>query len=138
MRSEPLACLSQGLLIPLTLSFSKAEAELLRAHLEIIQKFGIQIREIGQTIFLIEAISPFLEEGDVRIALDEMIGELQGIEDAVFAQLLVLARNGAGENGVEPLLPEIALEAHVHEANGLVLAHSGLLFAAPPSKCSCR
>lgn len=81
MRSrDSSACLSQGLLIPFTLSFSKADAELLRANLEIIQKFGMQIREVGQTVFLIEAISPCLEEEDVKIALNEMIGELQGME----------------------------------------------------------
>jgi len=81
MRScESLASLSQGLLMPLTLRFSNAEAELLRANLGIIQKFGMQIRDIGQTVFLIEAISPFLEEGEVKIALDEIIGELQGME----------------------------------------------------------
>lgn len=71
---------AQGLLIPLTLSYSRAEAELLRAHLEIIQTLGIQIREMGQTVFLIEAIPPLLDESDVKIALDEMVGELQGID----------------------------------------------------------
>lgn len=79
-RSETSPCLSQGLLIPLTLNFSRAEAELLKTHLEIIQKLGMQIREVGQTAFLIEAISPFLEEAEVKMVLDEMIGELQGMQ----------------------------------------------------------
>ncbi len=70
--------LTQGLLIPLTLSFSRAEAQLLKGHLETIQKLGIQIREIGQTVFLIEAIPTFLEESEVQTALEEIIGELQG------------------------------------------------------------
>jgi DNA mismatch repair protein MutL len=74
------ARLSQGLLIPLTLSCSRAEAHLLSGHLETIQKLGIQIREIGQTVFLIEAIPPFLEEEEVAIVLEEMISELQGME----------------------------------------------------------
>jgi DNA mismatch repair protein MutL len=72
--------LSQGLLIPLTLSYSRAEAQLLKGHLEIIQKLGMQIREIGQTVFLIEAIPPFLEEGEVGVVLEEMIAEFQGME----------------------------------------------------------
>jgi DNA mismatch repair protein MutL len=72
--------LSQGLLIPLTLNFSRAEAHLLKAHLDSIQKFGMQIREIGETVFLIEAIPPFLEEAEARTVLEEMIGEFQGME----------------------------------------------------------
>src|ERR1700722_13844916 len=47
---------SQGLLIPLTLSYSRAEAEQLRGHFEIFHSFGLQIREIGQSVFLIDAI----------------------------------------------------------------------------------
>ncbi len=74
------AHLSQGLLIPLTLSYSRAEAQLLSGHLEAIQKLGMQIREIGQTVFLIEAIPSFLEEGEVAIVFEEMIAVLQGIE----------------------------------------------------------
>jgi DNA mismatch repair protein MutL len=81
MRScETVSHLSQGLLIPLTLNYSKAEAQLLKAHLETLQKFGMQIREIGQTVFLIEAIPPFLKEEEVKMTLDQIIGELQGME----------------------------------------------------------
>ncbi len=72
--------LSQGLLIPLTLSYSRAEAQLLSGHLEPIQKLGMQIRTIGQTAFLIEAIPPFLEEEEVAHVLEEMIAELQEME----------------------------------------------------------
>jgi DNA mismatch repair protein MutL len=72
--------LSQGLLIPLTFSYSRAEAQLLRQHLEIFQNFGVQIREIGQSVFLVDAIPPFLEEAEVATALEEMIGELKTID----------------------------------------------------------
>jgi DNA mismatch repair protein MutL len=78
--AEAVLGISQGLLIPLTLSFSRAEAELLKTHLEPMQKLGIQMREIGETVFLVEAIPPFLSEEEVRIALEEMMGELQGMQ----------------------------------------------------------
>lgn len=74
------ASYSQGLLIPMTLSYSRAEAQLLSGHLGPIQKLGMQIREMGQTAFLIEAIPPFLEEGEVAPVFEEMIAELQGLE----------------------------------------------------------
>jgi len=71
---------SQGLLLPISLSFSKAEAELLIAHLEMIQQLGLVIRQVGEFSFIIEGIPPFLKEGEVQSVLIEMIGELQGIE----------------------------------------------------------
>lgn len=80
MQSSQQPPLSQGLLIPLTLSFSRAEAQLLNSHLELVQELGIQIRELGQTVFIVEAVPPFLEEGQVKAALEEIHAELQGIE----------------------------------------------------------
>lgn len=71
---------SQGLLLPISLSFSKAETELLIAHHDMIQKLGLMIRQAGEFSFLIEGIPPFLKEGEVQALLIEMIGELQGIE----------------------------------------------------------
>ena len=71
---------SQSLLIPLTLSYSRAEAQLLGSHLEMIQKLGIQIREMGPTAFLIDAIPPFLEEEEVATILEGILAELQDIE----------------------------------------------------------
>src|SRR5690606_36613242 len=51
------------------------------------------------------------------------LGELEGLEQAILVQLLVLARDGAGQHGFEPLAPEVALEADIDEADGVVLAH---------------
>ena len=51
------------------------------------------------------------------------VGQLQRIQQPVFAELPVLAGNGAGENGVEPLLPEIAFKADVDKADRVILAH---------------
>lgn len=72
--------LSQGLLMPLTLSFSRADTQLLNANAEVVGQLGLQVRQIGDTVFLIEAIPPFLEEGEIQKILEELICELQGLE----------------------------------------------------------
>lgn len=72
--------LAQGLLIPATLSFSRSEVQLLVANLAMVQKLGLQMRQAGETVFLIEAIPAFLEEGEVRKVLEELIDEMQGLE----------------------------------------------------------
>ncbi len=80
IRSSESSASSQGLLIPAAYSCSRAEAQLLNTHLELLHKLGIHIREIGQTVFLVESIPPFLEEGEVNLAIEELIAELQGME----------------------------------------------------------
>ncbi len=72
---------SQGLLIPVPFTCSRAEAQLLQTHLESLHKLGIQMREIGQTVFLVESIPPFLEEGEVNAVLEELIAEMRADED---------------------------------------------------------
>jgi DNA mismatch repair protein MutL len=73
--------MSQGLLIPAAFSCSRAEAQLLQTHVESLHKLGIQVREIGQTVFLVESIPPFLEEEEVSAVLEELIAEMQVNED---------------------------------------------------------
>lgn len=89
MRSSEISIASQGLLIPSAFSCSRAEAELLTAHLESLHKLGIQAREIGQTVFLVESIPPFLEEREANTVIEELIAEIQGMEkDARFSDQL--------------------------------------------------
>ena len=71
---------SQSLLMPLTLNFSRVEMQLLNANLKEVQQLGLQMRQAGDTVFLIEAIPPFLEEREVQKILEKLIGELQGLE----------------------------------------------------------
>lgn len=68
---------SQGLLIPVSFSFSKAEAHLLGIHLETVQKLGMQIREVGNAAFLVEGIPPSMKEDEIYPTLIEIIGALQ-------------------------------------------------------------
>jgi DNA mismatch repair protein MutL len=87
--------LSQGLLIPMTVSLSRADAQLLEENLEIAQKLGLQLRVAGQSAFLIEAIPPFLEEGEIGKILEELIAELHGLERENTKELEKLRRLAA-------------------------------------------
>jgi len=69
--------LSQGLLMPLTLTFSRYEVELLSSHLDALERLGIEMRSVGATAFLIEAIPPFLTETEVQKVLEEFISRMQ-------------------------------------------------------------
>ncbi len=80
LKNAQLTPVSQGLLLPVTVHFSKAEAELLQASLDIIQKLGIQIREVGDAAFIIEGIPPFILESEIQLLLMEILGELQNLE----------------------------------------------------------
>ena len=51
------------------------------------------------------------------------VGQRQGVEDAVGCELGVLARDGAGQHGLEPLAPELALDLHIDEPHRPELAH---------------
>lgn len=72
--------LAQGLLLPLSLSFSRAEAECLSSHIDLVHMLGLQIRRVGEMGFLIEAIPPCLEEKEIKSVLEAIIGTLQGLE----------------------------------------------------------
>ncbi len=72
--------ISQGLLLPLSFHFSQAEGELLNACSDQIQGLGIQMRQVGESAFMIEGIPPFLKEAEVERVLRDMITELQGME----------------------------------------------------------
>jgi DNA mismatch repair protein MutL len=79
---------SQHLLLPLTWNGSLVEAQLLRMHQDAVQQLGLIMRPIGETAFIIEGVPPFLNEGNIQIVLEELIGELQGLERAEHAEKL--------------------------------------------------
>jgi DNA mismatch repair protein MutL len=58
----------QGLMIPITLALSPAEAAVLEARLDEVEKLGFEIRSVGPGRFLVEAIPPLLEMDEVEKA----------------------------------------------------------------------
>ncbi|MBS0620744.1 MAG: DNA mismatch repair endonuclease MutL [Verrucomicrobia bacterium] len=80
MRNAQATPASQGLLLPLTYSPSKAEAQLLASRVATLGALGIHMRSIGETTFLIEAIPPFLEEKEVIALIEELLDEKVHLE----------------------------------------------------------
>jgi DNA mismatch repair ATPase MutL len=64
---------SQGLLIPLTFHCSLHEAELLTSFLELLKQGGLLLERAGKNTFLINALPPFLKEGDVPQILTRIL-----------------------------------------------------------------
>ncbi len=72
--------LSQALLFPVSLDFSKAEAQLLGANLDLLQQLGIQVRQLGGASFIIDGIPPFIDESQIHSIFLEILAKLEGIE----------------------------------------------------------
>lgn len=71
----------QPLLIPLTLEFPPTEAGVLKTHLDLLRKMGLDIQEFGNTTFLIEAIPSLLEKEDLKAFLNELLEELKNFQE---------------------------------------------------------
>lgn len=66
----------QMLMIPLTVEFPPYEAGILLRHLEEIRKMGIDLRSFGDGVFIIDALSPDIEEKMVQGLLEEFAAAL--------------------------------------------------------------
>jgi DNA mismatch repair protein MutL len=71
---------SQGLLLPLILSFSLAETARLKTQLSLIENMGIHMHEIGKETFAVTAIPSRLKTEDVKALLSDILAEIQGIQ----------------------------------------------------------
>jgi DNA mismatch repair protein MutL len=60
-------------MFPLTYEFSVFEAQNLLSYVEILDKMGFGIRQMGKHSFMVDAIPPFLEEEDIRKILEELL-----------------------------------------------------------------
>lgn len=67
---------SQSLLLPITFSCSNAEAERLLCSLNELNQLGMQLRSIGPTVFIIEAIPACLEEKEIANVLHAIASSL--------------------------------------------------------------
>ncbi len=75
--------ISQGLLFPVTVTFSLAEAALLKNHLPLLQNAGIHLQEIGKTAFLIDSIPPFLQATQMQSLLETLIAQFSFQDDPI-------------------------------------------------------
>lgn len=65
-QQEPDMSVLQGLLIPISIECVGAEKTLLSQNLDLFCKLGISIRHFGGNTFMVDAISPCLEEGGIE------------------------------------------------------------------------
>ena len=81
----------QTLMIPLTLEFSRSEGDILKRHLPEIQKMGVDLRLFGDSTFIVDALSPEIDEGMVQGLLEEFIEVLdQGLAEKMWQEKLAL------------------------------------------------
>ena len=69
---------SQTLLLPDTVSFSKAESEGILSILDELYRLGLKVHPIGESAFLVEAIPEFVKQDQVK---DLMLECLQGSKE---------------------------------------------------------
>ncbi|MCB1106542.1 MAG: DNA mismatch repair endonuclease MutL [Chlamydiia bacterium] len=63
----------QTLMIPLTLEFSSQERDVLERSIPEIKKMGIDLRPFGEGVFLVDALSPEIEEEEVKGLLEALL-----------------------------------------------------------------
>ncbi len=63
----------QTLMIPLTLEFVPQEGEILSDHLDGIKKMGIDLRPFGEGSFIVDALAPEINEGEVEGLLQKFL-----------------------------------------------------------------
>ncbi|MCB1109696.1 MAG: DNA mismatch repair endonuclease MutL [Chlamydiia bacterium] len=66
----------QTLMIPLTIELSPPEGEVLKQHLQAIKEMGIDLRVFGEHTFIVDALSPEIEESYVPGLLEEFVSVL--------------------------------------------------------------
>lgn len=68
---------SQRLLVPVTLETTPRDAELLRRHLEVLQRLGIGLEPFGPNVFKVESLPAFVRSDEPTALLDAMLEELR-------------------------------------------------------------
>ena len=68
---------SQRLLLPETIELSPREAQFLREQLATLNRLGIGLSEFGERTFLLDAVPPFVQGGDRRRFVLDILDELK-------------------------------------------------------------
>lgn len=67
----------QGLLVPFNVTLTSVESAMVLTHQEAIEQMGFSLKAIGRDVFMVEAIPPFLKEGEVKGVLIDMAHALE-------------------------------------------------------------
>lgn len=71
----------QTLMFPLTFECSIHEKEQITLYFETLQQLGIAIRSFGENTFLVDALDPHIEEGQVKDLIYELVQVLERFDD---------------------------------------------------------
>ncbi|MFC0269341.1 DNA mismatch repair endonuclease MutL [Kushneria aurantia] len=92
---------TQPLLVPLSLSVSEAQTELVDAEHEAIQRMGLALEAAGPQTLLVREVPALLQGGDIDALVREVLDELAGfgrsraVEDKLFDLLSTMACHGS-------------------------------------------
>ena len=81
------APVSQSLMIPIVMEFSKKEALKLQESLEMIQEFGIEIEPFGTHTFQIQSHPSWIKQGEEKEIIEEIIDLVLSNQKVTVAQL---------------------------------------------------
>ena len=81
------APVSQSLMIPIVMEFSKKEALKLQESLDMIREFGIEIEPFGTHTFQIQSLPSWMKQGEERDIIEEIIDLVLSNQKVTVAQL---------------------------------------------------
>jgi len=96
---------SQRLLLPETIELSARDASFLREQLVCLTRLGIGLSEFGERTFLLDAVPPFVQVGNSRAFVIELIDELKAAGQQINSMRL-------GENLIAKTVCRHAVKAH--------------------------
>ena len=96
---------SQRLLLPETIELSVRDASFLREQLTCLTRLGIGLSEFGERTFLLDAVPPFVQVGNSRAFVIELIDELKAAGQQVNSMRL-------GEEVIAKTVCRHAVKAH--------------------------
>jgi len=113
------SAVSQQLLFPLKLSFSKQEIELLKSVREHLENTGFVFGEIGGEEISISGIPTVTTESEVSVLLEKLVSDIeQEVPDSGFSLTDLLARSIAGSIAVRTGV-DLVKEQQQHIVNSL-------------------
>ncbi|MCF7669014.1 MAG: DNA mismatch repair endonuclease MutL [Verrucomicrobia bacterium] len=121
---------SQRLLLPETIELPPRDAQFLRKQLDALNQIGVCISEFGERTFLLDALPPFIQTGNPRQLILDLVDELKITSRAINASRL-------SENLIAKSVCKHAVKAHdslaVNEMDHLIsqLRHCKMPYTCP-------
>jgi DNA mismatch repair protein MutL len=99
---ENRSIISETLLLPILIELSAEESFILESAGEVLKEIGIEIERVGEKLFAIRSIPSFMNQGDPKEFVRDILGELSFLE-----------KDGKGEEAIHSLLVSLACHSAV-------------------------